>query len=84
MAKKGKKTRSAGKYGPRYGRKIRKLAADIEERVHIKYKCPQCENYSVKRVGTAIWKCSKCGYTFAGGTYQPKTPVYSSLEAKSK
>jgi len=84
MAKKGKKIRSAGKYGPRYGRKIRKLAADIEERARIKYKCPKCKHNTVKRVSTAIWKCSKCGYTFAGGTYQPKTAIYSPLETKPR
>jgi len=80
LAKKGKKTRSSGKYGPRYGRKIRKLAADVEGKMRIKHKCPKCENYAVKRVSTAIWKCSKCGHTFAGGTYLPQTPVYSYLE----
>ncbi|MDD2778555.1 MAG: 50S ribosomal protein L37ae, partial [Methanocellales archaeon] len=29
--KKGKKTRSAGRFGPRYGRKVRKMVADIED-----------------------------------------------------
>ncbi|BDC36479.1 MAG: 50S ribosomal protein L37ae [Candidatus Methanoliparum thermophilum] len=84
MAKKSKKIRSAGKYGPRYGRKIRKLAADIEDKMRVRYKCSHCGHYAVKRVGTAIWKCSKCGYTFSGGAYVPKTPVYLSLENKSK
>ncbi|OYT66636.1 hypothetical protein B6V00_03185 [ANME-1 cluster archaeon ex4572_4] len=36
---------------------------------------PRCERKSVKRVGTGIWRCSKCGFTFSGGTYLPQTPT---------
>jgi len=77
--KKGRKTRSAGRFGPRYGRKIRKRVADIEEKSKKKYDCPQCGQPKVKRVGTAIWRCAKCGYTFAGGTYIPFTSANQSV-----
>jgi len=29
----------------------------------------------VKRVSVGIWKCKKCGYTFAGGAYTPTTKL---------
>ena len=77
--KKGRKTKSAGRFGPRYGRKVRKLVASIEEKMRSPHKCPSCGHLSVKRIGTGIWKCKKCDYTFAGGTYIPQTPTMKSL-----
>lgn len=73
--KKGKKTKSAGRFGVRYGRKIRKAVVAIEDRTRASHTCPRCERPSVKRIGTGIWKCAKCGYTFSGGTYVPRTPL---------
>jgi large subunit ribosomal protein L37Ae len=73
--KKGKKTKSAGRFGVRYGRKIRKAIAEIEGKTKAIHKCPKCERKSVRRIGTGIWKCSKCGFTFGGGTYIPQTPM---------
>jgi len=40
--KKGRKTRSAGRFGPRYGRKIRKRIADVESVMNQAHKCPAC------------------------------------------
>jgi large subunit ribosomal protein L37Ae len=71
--KKGKKTKSAGRFGVRYGRKIRRAVASIEERTRAAHICPSCEQPSVRRIGTGVWQCRKCGYTFAGGTYIPHT-----------
>ena len=73
--KKGKKTKSAGRFGARYGRKIRKAITEIESKTNAAHKCPKCERYSVSRIGTGIWKCSKCGFTFSGGTYIPQTTM---------
>ncbi|MBN2488233.1 MAG: 50S ribosomal protein L37ae [Methanosarcinaceae archaeon] len=73
--RKGRVTRSAGRFGTRYGRRDRKLVADLEERMRMPHKCARCARPNVKRIGTGIWKCSKCGYTFAGGTYLPNTTV---------
>jgi len=73
--RKGHKTRSAGRFGVRYGRKNRKLVADIEERMRQGYKCPGCGMVAIRRIGTGIWNCRKCDHTFAGGTYQPYSSV---------
>ncbi len=69
------KVSSAGRFGPRYGRRIRVKVSNIESMMRQKHKCPQCGRKSVKRISTGIWKCSKCETTFAGGTYLPDTPV---------
>lgn len=76
---KGRKSRSAARFGPRYGRKSRKLVADMEEKTKALYDCPQCGRTKVKRESTAIWSCRKCGYTFAGGSFVPETSLGRSV-----
>ncbi len=76
---KGKKSRSAARFGPRYGRKSRKLVADLEEKSKASYDCPACGRTKVTRMSTAIWNCSKCGYTFAGGSFLPETSLGRSV-----
>ena len=51
---KGKKIISAARFGPRYGRKSRKLVADLEEKSKASYDCPQCGRNKVNRTSTAI------------------------------
>ncbi len=70
-----KKVGSAGRFGVRYGRKQRKLVASIEAKMHESYKCAQCGLPQVGRIGTGMWQCGKCGYTFAGGAYVPVTSI---------
>ena len=72
---KGKVTGSAGRFGCRYGRFVRKRVADIEAISRALHRCPKCDMQSVQRKGTGIWECRKCGYKFAGGAYQPQTPA---------
>ena len=72
---KGKVTGSAGRFGCRYGRFVRKRVCDIERISRALHRCPKCDMVSVARKGTGIWECRKCGYKFAGGTYQPQTPA---------
>ena len=72
---KGKVTGSAGRFGCRYGRFVRKRVCDIEKISGALHRCPKCDMESVARRGTGIWECRKCGYKFAGGTYQPVTPT---------
>ncbi len=74
-ARKGKVSRSAGRFGVRYGRKDRKLVADLEVRTKAPHTCAKCDQPTVRRIGTGIWECRKCGYKFAGGTFLPQTSV---------
>lgn len=66
-----KKVGAAGKYGPRYGLKDRRLAAEIETEKSGRKACLSCGDKKLKRVGTGIWECSKCGSRYAGRAYQP-------------
>lgn len=75
-----KKVKAAGKYGVRYGLRIRRSINKIEEVQRRKYICNRCGKRSVKRIGTGIWVCKACGYKFAGGTYIPKTPAMRIVE----
>ncbi|MCX6680698.1 MAG: 50S ribosomal protein L37ae [Methanothrix sp.] len=79
QTKKGRKSRSAARFGPRYGRKSRKQVADSEEKSKASYDCPSCNRNRVRRTSTAIWSCSKCGYTFAGGSFLPETSLGRSV-----
>lgn len=73
---KGRKTRSAGRFGVRYGSKNRRLVADIEEKMRADYACSKCGAIKIKRTATGIWNCTKCGFTFAGGSYVPQTTAH--------
>lgn len=72
---KGKVTGSAGRFGCRYGRFVRKRVAEMEKVSRAVHRCPRCDTESLQRKGTGIWGCRKCGYKFAGGAYQPQTPT---------
>jgi len=76
---KGRKSRTAGRFGVRYGTKNRKLVADIEEKMHAGYSCSKCGAKKIRRIGTGIWECAKCGFTYAGGAYVPQTSAYMTV-----
>ncbi len=69
MATKLKKTKSAGRFGARYGRSIKSKLVKVEEKQRKKQKCPYCQKLGVKRLSTGIWKCPKCDKKFASDTY---------------
>ena len=73
MAKRTKKVGSAGRFKARYGVRARTRVRDVEIQQRTKHTCSSCGQKTVKRIGTGIWKCKKCGNTYAGGAYTPKT-----------
>jgi len=73
MSKRTKKVGSAGRFQARYGVRSRTRIRDVEIQQKIKHVCQKCGQKSVKRKGTSIWECKKCGHTFAGGAYIPRT-----------
>ncbi|MBL7169458.1 MAG: 50S ribosomal protein L37ae [Candidatus Aenigmarchaeota archaeon] len=66
-----KKVKSAGRFGARYGTKVRKIIIKIESQRKNR-ECPNCLKNSLERLSTGIWKCKKCSYKFAGKAYKPK------------
>jgi len=68
---KTKKVGSTGRWGARYGLKIRKAVLAIERLQKIKHKCPFCFKFTVKRLATGIWYCGHCNCKFAGKAYEP-------------
>jgi large subunit ribosomal protein L37Ae len=69
MTTKLKKTKSAGRFGARYGKKVRIRTVKVEEKQRLKQKCPFCSKLTAKRVSKGVWECKKCGKKFAGEVY---------------
>ena len=69
MTSKSKKSKSAGRFGARYGKKVRVKLVGVEKKQRLKQKCPFCEKLGVKRLSKGIWECSKCNKKFASDTY---------------
>ena len=65
-----KKVGSTGRFGSRYGRKIRSKVLEVEKKQRIKQKCPYCLKTSVKRLSKGIWYCNKCHSKFTGRAYE--------------
>ncbi len=68
-----KKVGSTGRFGARYGAKLRRRILDIEKRQHAPHRCPACATRALKRQAAGLWKCKKCDLIFAGGAYVPYT-----------
>ena len=71
MTSKSKKTKSAGRFGARYGKKIRTKLVKVEQKQRLKQKCPFCNKMGVKRVSKGVWQCTrkKCDKKFASNVY---------------
>ena len=70
-----KKLGPVARYGPRYGRKLKRVVKDIEVIQRQKHTCPFCERNTIKRLAAGIWSCKKCKTKFAGGAYTPTSAV---------
>jgi large subunit ribosomal protein L37Ae len=67
-----KKVKSAGRFGARYGNRVRTKITEIESKQRKKQDCIFC-NGIAKRLSKGIWKCNKCNKKFASHTfYLPK------------
>ncbi|MBU4070127.1 MAG: 50S ribosomal protein L37ae [Nanoarchaeota archaeon] len=69
MTTKSKKTKSAGRFGARYGKRAKDKLVKVETKQRVKQKCPFCKQLKAKRLSKGIWKCSKCDKKFASNTY---------------
>ena len=68
MTTKLKKSKSAGRFGARYGKTVRARLVKVEEKQRKKQKCPFCDG-TAKRLSKGIWKCKKCDKKFASNVY---------------
>ena len=68
-----KKVGSTGRFGARYGAKLRRRVLDIEKKRNEPHRCPSCATRALKRKAAGLWTCNKCGLLFAGGAYVPYT-----------
>ena len=64
-----KKVSSTGRFGARYGKRIRQKVIDIEKKQRVKQKCPYCNKIKVKRLSFGIFKCRSCDSKFTGKAY---------------
>ena len=80
MSKRTKKVGPVGRYSSRYGVRARTRVRDVELQQRSKHVCPHCGKESVKRSSTGIWTCKKCGASFAGGAYLPRTEAGQNVE----
>ena len=67
-----KKIGTAGRFGARYGRRLKKKVAEIEKKMKQWHKCPYCNKKKVKRDFSGVWQCRSCKATFTGKAYLPK------------
>ena len=65
-----KKVGSAGRFGVRYGRKVKLKICQLEQAK--KFTCPDCKKPVLKREVSGIWTCRKCGLKMAGKAYKPE------------
>ncbi len=67
-----KKVGSSGRFGSRYGRKVRFKVRTVEAKQRKRQECPNCGKLKVKRVSKGIFECSGCGAVIAGNAYTLK------------
>ncbi len=71
MARRTRQVGVVGRYGPRYGVRIRRRVQEIDETRRSVHVCPKCQAPKVQRRSSGVWQCRHCGHVFAGGAYRP-------------
>ncbi|MBU3907177.1 MAG: 50S ribosomal protein L37ae [Nanoarchaeota archaeon] len=66
---KTKKVKSAGRFGARYGKRVKTKLVAVEIKQRKRQKCPLCSRLGAKRLSKGIWHCKKCGKKFASDAY---------------
>jgi large subunit ribosomal protein L37Ae len=66
---KTKKVKVTGKFGVRYGTKVKEKLKPIEAKQRKKQICPFCKRKKLKRISSGIWVCKRCGKKFASDAY---------------
>jgi len=84
MARGTTKVGMTGKYGARYGVKIRKQIKSVSRHRARPLRCPECQEDAVKRVASGIWHCKHCDLKFAASAYSTRVRSYTREEAKSE
>ena len=71
MSSKLKKTKSSGRFGARYGKRVRASLVAVEQKQRKKQICPFCAKPGVRRISKGIWQCKrkKCSKKFASDIY---------------
>lgn len=69
MSSKLKKSKSSGRFGARYGKRVRARVVQVESKQRKKQKCPFCKKIGLKRLSKGIWYCKKCDKKFASDVY---------------
>ncbi len=75
MSKRTKKVGSSGRLGARYGVRIRKRIADIENVSKGRHECPKCRVVAMQRTANGIYACKHCGARMASSSYMPTPPA---------
>lgn len=65
-----KRVGSAGRFGARYGKRLRQKILSVESEQKKPQKCPYCSRLVAKRLSAGIWLCSKCNSKFTSKAYK--------------
>ncbi len=57
----------------KFGASIRRLVDKAVTSQRSRHECPKCHKIKLRRRGNALWVCSSCDATIAGGAFTPKT-----------
>lgn len=67
-----KKVKIAGKFGARYGSKVKERYSAIASKQAQKQQCPHCKKFQAKRMAKGLWLCKSCSKKFTAGAYYLK------------
>ncbi|MFH1420707.1 MAG: 50S ribosomal protein L37ae [Candidatus Aenigmatarchaeota archaeon] len=70
MTEKAVSDRGSGRFGSRYGKRIRDGMKKAIGEKKAKYACPSCSRKSVVRESAGVWVCVKCKVKYASGAYK--------------